>query len=107
MSNIIYSKLGSVPAKSRLRHPRFLQSPQPTFEKIKPPTAEDFAPTLTFRTHKTVERIQATLTEVSTTEQEVNSLYFVEFELKQDINMRDRWLREKMMNCEHNHFIFK
>lgn len=70
MSSIIYLKLGRVPAKSRLHHPRFLHSTQPTFEKIKPPTGQDFARTLPFRTHKTVEKIQATMTEVSTTEQE-------------------------------------
>lgn len=72
MSSIIYSKLGGVPANSQLHHPNFLQSTLPTFKKIKPPTAQDFKGILTFCTHETAEKIQATMTEVSTTDQEVN-----------------------------------
>lgn len=87
MSSIMYSKLGGVPAKSRLHHPKFLQSPLPTSEKIKPPTAKDCKHTLTVSTHEPVAKIQAAMTEVSTTDQEVNIPYFIKLEVKQDRNM--------------------
>ena len=83
MSNIVYPKLSGLPAESRLSHPIFLQSTLQKFEKIKPANAQDFTHTLTFSAHITVEKIQATTTEVFTTDQEVNSLQFVKFGLQQ------------------------